>query len=76
VQLKEYKTLLDQLHELNLESADQTHARALRQGETLTDVATDVYGDPREWRRIAEKNGVTDPLAVAAGSILTVPPVA
>jgi hypothetical protein len=74
VGLKEYKSVQKQLDELNLGSADQTHAYTLRQGETLNDVANAVYGDPNAWRPIADRNGVTDPLAVAAGSILTIPP--
>ena len=76
VGLKEYKSVQRQLAELNLQSADQTHAYTLRQGETLSDIANAVYGDPNAWRPIAEHNGVTDPLAVAAGSILTIPPLA
>jgi hypothetical protein len=76
VGLKEYKSVQRQLDELNPQSADQTHAYTLRQGETLSDVANTVYGDPNAWRPIAEHNGVTDPLAVAAGSILTIPPLA
>jgi LysM repeat protein len=74
VSLKEYKSVKDQLHELNLESADQTHAHTVRQGETLSEIATAFYGDPREWRSIALTNEIDDPLAVPAGSILTVPP--
>lgn len=74
VGLKEYKSVQRQLAELNLQSADQTHAYTMRQGETLSDVANAVYGDPNEWRPIAEDNGITDPLAVAAGSILTISP--
>jgi hypothetical protein len=74
VGLKEYKSVQKQLDELNLQSADQTHAYTLRQGETLNDVANAVYGDPNAWRPIAELNHVTDPLAVPAGSILEIPP--
>ena len=54
VGLKEYKSVQDQLTELNLQSADQTHAYTLRQGETLNDVANAVYGDPNAWRSILE----------------------
>ena len=74
VGLKEYKSVQRQLYELNLQSADQTHSYTLRQGETLNDVANAIYGDPNAWRPIADRNGVTDPLAVVAGSILTIPP--
>jgi Contractile injection system tube protein len=74
VGLKEYKSVQEQLGKINPQSADQTHAYTLRQGETLNDVANAVYGDPNAWRPIAERNHVTDPLAVAAGSILEIPP--
>jgi hypothetical protein len=74
VGLKEYKTVQEQVGRINLQSADQTHSYTLRQGETLTDVANAVYGDPTAWRPIADRNSVTDPLAVAAGSILEIPP--
>lgn len=74
VGLKEYKTVQEQLGKINPESADQTHSYTLRQGETLTDVANAAYGDPTAWRPIADRNSVTDPLAVAAGSILEIPP--
>jgi hypothetical protein len=74
VSMKEYKSVEQQLSELNLQSADQTHAHTVRQGETLSDIATAAYGDPREWRTIAVTNAIADPLAVPPGSILTVPP--
>ena len=74
VGLKEYKTVQEQVQRINLQSADQTHSYTLCQGETLTDVANAVYGDPTAWRPIADRNSVTDPLAVAAGSILEIPP--
>jgi hypothetical protein len=73
--LREYRTLADQLRELNLQSADQTHAHTVREGETLTEVADRHYGDPSEWRRIAEANAIADPLALVPGSILSIPPV-
>jgi Contractile injection system tube protein len=74
VGLKEYKSVQKQLDELNPQSADQTHAYTLRQGETLNDIANAVYGDPNAWRPIADLNQVADPLAVPAGSILEIPP--
>lgn len=72
--LREYKTLDEQITQLNLQSADQTHAHTVRQGETLTTIANKIYGNPREWRRIAAKNRITDPLALQPGAILEIPP--
>ncbi len=74
VALREYKTLLEQLRQLDLHSTDHTHVHTVRQGETLASIAADVYGDPSEWRRIAEHNGVVDPLALAPGALLELAP--
>jgi Contractile injection system tube protein len=71
--LREYKSLAQQIHELNLKSADHTKAHVLAEGETLAHVAYAAYGRPEEWRRIAEANGVDDPSAVPAGAVLRIP---
>lgn len=73
VELREYKTLSDQIRQLNLQSADHTKAHAVVEGETLSSIAYAAYGDPTAWRRIAEANGIDDPLALGAGTILRVP---
>ena len=75
VSLREYKTLGQQIAELSLQSADQTHTHVVAEGETLTRIAASVYDDPRQWRLIADANGIDDPLALRPGSILVVPPV-
>ncbi|MDI1463780.1 hypothetical protein QEZ54_22605 [Catellatospora sp. KI3] len=36
-------------------------------------LAATALGDPTRWRELAEHNGVTNPLAVAPGSVLGVP---
>jgi hypothetical protein len=76
VTFREYKTLEDQLTELNLQSADQTHRRVVRRGDTLSRIAADEYDDPREWRRIADANaGVLDDVRrVRPGTELRIPP--
>jgi nucleoid-associated protein YgaU len=43
------------------------------QGETLDRIAASHYADSTRWRLIAEANGVVDPLAVTAGSLLVIP---
>jgi nucleoid-associated protein YgaU len=75
VSLREYKTLRDQITELGLQSADQTHTHVVAEGETLTRIAAAIYDDPRQWRLMADANGIDDPLALRPGSILVVPPV-
>ncbi len=74
VSLREYKTLSTQLHQLGLMSADHTQSHVVAQGDTLTRIAAEAYGDPRQWRMIADANEIDDPLALAPGSALVVPP--
>lgn len=53
---KEYKTLEEQLQELNLQSADHTKRRVVRRGDTLARIAFEEYGDSASWRLIADEN--------------------
>jgi hypothetical protein len=73
VDLKEYKTLSQQMQELNLQSADHTKTTVVRHGDTVTAVAYRAYGDDREWRRIADENVLYDPTTLAPGTILRIP---
>lgn len=74
VTLREYKTLDDQLRELNLSSPDRTHVHVLQQGDTLAAVAHRHYDKPGQWRAIAEANRIHDPRRTLPGAILRVPP--
>ena len=51
--------------------------RTVRAGDRLDLIAADVYGDPGEWPRIAEANGIADPVGFPAaedlGSQLAIP---
>jgi hypothetical protein len=42
-------------------------------GDTLHSIAFKHYGDAGSWRRIAEHNGIDDPLRLARGRSLAVP---
>jgi nucleoid-associated protein YgaU len=42
-------------------------------GDTLSGIAGEVLGDPREWREIAELNNIDDPLNLSAGTELIIP---
>jgi hypothetical protein len=42
-------------------------------GETLDRISAKYYGDSTKWRTIANANGVTDPLALRTGSLLSIP---
>lgn len=73
--IKEYKTLEEQLKELNLQSADHTKRRVVRRGDTLDRIAFEEYGDSRKWRPIADKNAdlVPDPRRLTPGIELEIP---
>jgi hypothetical protein len=71
--LKQYKSAEVQVRELKLESPDRTHVRVLREGETLSTIANEAYGDPRMWRPIALANGITQPRFIPPGTALKVP---
>ena len=51
---KEYKTLEEQLKELNLQTSDQTKLVRVRQRMTLAQIAFEEYGDASLWRHIAD----------------------
>jgi LysM repeat protein len=73
VSLKEYKTLSEQIAEINKQSADRTHTHVLQVGETLNKLASDAYGDSSLWRAIADHNKILDPLDMKPGSVLEIP---
>ncbi len=76
--LKEYKTLAEQIAELNRQSPDRTKAHVVAAGETITRIAELDNEGSRDggvdWRRIAEWNGIDDPLALVPGQVLQLPP--
>lgn len=41
--------------------------------DRLDTIAAEVYGDATKWRMIAERNGITDPLKIASGTLLAIP---
>ena len=75
VTLREYKTLDEQLSQLNLNSPDRTRSYIVERGDTLSSIAARHYRQPGEWRRIAEANGIEDPRRLTAGTFLTLPPI-
>jgi hypothetical protein len=54
-------------------TADFTKLHAVKQGETLTDIASKHYEDPQLWRPIAIANNIDDPRAITTGQKLQVP---
>jgi nucleoid-associated protein YgaU len=78
VTFREYKTLDEQVAEMNLQSADHSKSWVVRRGDTLSGIAAKAYGDPTRWREIADapenKVVAADPLRLTPGALLTIPP--
>lgn len=74
VTLREYKTLDDQLNQLNLNSPDRTQSHVVQRGDTLSAIAGKHYALPGEWRTIADANDIDDPRRMTVGAFLRVPP--
>jgi hypothetical protein len=76
VSFREYKTLEEQIAELNPQSPDHTRQRAVRFGDTLAQIAAEEYRDPAAWRLIAEANAdrITNLRRLEPGTVLAIPP--
>jgi nucleoid-associated protein YgaU len=76
VTFREYKTLADQLNEVNPRSSDHTKRRTVRRGDTLSRIAGEEYGDPTRWREIADLNPevTRDLRRLVPGVVLRIPP--
>lgn len=49
----------------------RTHV--VRDGDSIQSVAHSAYGDATQWRRIAEANGIDDPMRLSRGTVLSIP---
>jgi Contractile injection system tube protein/LysM domain len=76
VTFREYKTLEQQLTELNLQSSDQSKSVVTQRGDTLSGLAFREYRDPGAWRAIADANRsvLPDPRRLEPGIVLLIPP--
>jgi len=73
VTLKEYRTLDEQIDQIDFRSADRSSAHVVQEGETLSRVADEAYDRAAVWREIAEANGIDEPWAIEPGEILEIP---
>lgn len=71
---KQWRSNTSDLRKQDLLSADVAKLWLVKQGQSLADIAAREYGDPREWRTIAEANDIDDPLALEHGRQLVLPP--
>ena len=74
VTFREYSTPSEESSGGGEESADKTKVRVVKEGDTLWQIAKEEYGDPYEWRRIAEENGIENPRRLQIGTELVIPP--
>ncbi len=70
----EYALPADQLQGKPRHSPDHTKRRVVKQGDTLSWIAGKEYGNPAEWRIIADANGIDDPMGLTPGQELQIPP--
>ncbi len=70
----EYSPREEQLQGKPRHSPDHTKRRVVKQGDTLSWIAGKEYGNPSEWRVIAEANGIDDPMHLTVGQELLIPP--
>ncbi|MGA2395883.1 MAG: LysM peptidoglycan-binding domain-containing protein, partial [Candidatus Lustribacter sp.] len=75
VVLREYKTIEQQVAQLNLQSADVTKSYVVQSGDTLPKISWQAYADPTVWRIIADANNLIDPTELVPGSVLSLPAV-
>ena len=73
VTFSQYTNAELEAREIKRETADYTKVHVVRQGETLATIAAAAYGDPRNWRPIAIRNGIDDPRRLAPGTELALP---
>jgi len=73
VTFSEYLDADTQVTAANLQTADFSKAHTVRQGDTLSSIATEYYEDATKWRPIALANGIVDPRAISAGDKIQIP---
>ncbi|HSE42651.1 MAG TPA: LysM peptidoglycan-binding domain-containing protein [Acidobacteriota bacterium] len=73
VTLKEYREVDIQVKEVAFESSDLTKRWVVAQGDSLWFIAAKEYGDPKDWRRIADANKLDNPRLIFPGQEIAIP---
>jgi LysM repeat protein len=60
--------------EANLLTSDFSKVHVVARGDSLSSIAASRYEDPRKWRPIALANGIANPLPIAVGQTVQIPP--
>jgi len=63
----------EQVRQLDKHSSDITKRWTVREGDSLWLIAGRQYGDPAQWRFIAEANSIEDPRYLEPGQELIIP---
>ena len=66
-------TVKVQFQETPRHSPDRTKVVMVLRGQRISDIANQEYGDPRQWRPIADANPLINPRFLEPGSTLLVP---
>jgi nucleoid-associated protein YgaU len=74
-QFKQWQANQKDLQKQRLMSADVAKIWLVKRGQTLASIAAQEYADASRWRDIAAANGIDDPLALAPGSTILLPPI-
>jgi hypothetical protein len=73
VTFKEYIDVDQLVRTEPTQSADHRKMRVVKSGDRLDNIAGEEYGDPEDWRAIAEANHLDDPADLEPGDVLIVP---
>lgn len=74
VTFRELVDLQTAVKETNTQSADHATTHTVMRGETLSAIAAQEYGDPGQWRPIANANQLDNPRLLSPGQVLAIPP--
>jgi nucleoid-associated protein YgaU len=72
--IKSYEAAELQYRALDLQSPNHTRTRVVKEGERLDTIAMEEYGNPTEWRTLAEANDIARPRLIKPGDVLVIPP--
>jgi nucleoid-associated protein YgaU len=74
VSFREAWTIEQQLQVTPRHSSDRTTLHRVVRGETLSHIAAEEFGDPTQWRLIADTNNLDNPRLLTPGQVLVIPP--
>jgi LysM repeat protein len=75
VSFKEYRDVAQIVAASASAASSQQQVYTVKQGDTLSGIAAQQYGDAAGWLAIAEENGIDDPRAgLEPGRVLKIPP--